>query len=102
MHWVLSLIEAHQIVSGTILMWIIGNAISAMPTPRDNGSMFYDWFFKFMQPIGGAIPRMLAIYAPSWLKAITGQETKSTVPPNPPVPAEDTGSPVATKGASKS
>lgn len=76
----------HQLIVGMIGMWLIGNAVSAMPTPKDGGSQFYDWFFKFCQPIGAAIPRLLAVYAPSTLNTLTGQQTKTTVPPNPPVP----------------
>lgn len=66
-------ILAHQLVVGIISMWFVGNAVSALPTPKSTSSGFYDWFFRFMQPIGAAIPRLLAVYTPSTLSALTGQ-----------------------------
>jgi hypothetical protein len=69
--------------------WLLTNAISTMPTPKDNSSVGYDWFFRFAQAIGGAIPRLLAIYAPSTLTSLTGQTPKVTNPPNPPEPPAD-------------
>jgi hypothetical protein len=77
-------IIGHQLVTGIILMWIVSNAISAMPTPRDGSSAAYGWFFRFSQSIGGALARVMAIYSPSTLTALTGQQVKPTIPPNPP------------------
>lgn len=82
-------IQAHQFWAGTISMAIISNAIGAMPTPHDGSGAFYSWFFKFAQGIGGAIPRLLAIYSPNTLTALTGQAPKETIPPNPPIPASE-------------
>ena len=81
-------ILAHQLVTGAVLMWIVSTAIGALPTPKDGSSAFYEWFFKFAQGVGGAIPRLLAIYSPNTLTALTGQSPKETIPPNPPLPAE--------------
>jgi hypothetical protein len=58
-----------------------------LPTPANNGSAFYSWFFKFTQPIGAGIPRLLAIFWPQVLNQLTGQTAKPTVPPDPPVAA---------------
>lgn len=77
----------HPMLWGMGLMWIIGNIASTMPTPRDNSSIAYEWVFKFFQPIGAAIPRVLAVYAPSWFATVTGQQPKPTIPPNPPIAA---------------
>jgi hypothetical protein len=81
------LIMAHQVVVGVGAMWLLSSAIGAMPTPKDDGSQFYEWLFKFAQTVGGAIPRLMAIYSPSTLNALTGQSPKTTIPPNPPVAA---------------
>ena len=70
----LGLITAHPAIAGVAGMWCLGNAISALPTPNGNSGGFYVWFFKFMQPFGAAIPRLLAIYSPQTLVAITGQQ----------------------------
>jgi hypothetical protein len=67
--------------------WLLMNAVGAMPTPRDGSSQFYEWFFKFSQTVGGAIPRLLAIYSPNTLNQLTGQTAKTTNPPNPPLAA---------------
>jgi len=75
-----SFVMAHQLIFGAVGMWLVGNAVSAMPTPKSDSSAFYDWFFKFMQPVGAAIPRLLAVYSPSTLTAVTGQSTAPTKP----------------------
>ncbi len=79
------LIMAHQLLVGAASMWVLSTAIGALPTPKDGSSAFYEWFFKFSQGVGGAIPRLLAIYYPPALTELTGQTAKTTVPPNPPV-----------------
>jgi hypothetical protein len=82
-----ALIQAHQLIVGVALMWLLSSAIGAMPTPHDGSSAFYEWAFKFLQTIGGALPRLLAIYSPQALNALTGQTVKTTVPSNPPITA---------------
>ena len=72
----------HQLGVGAVAMWLLS---SAMPTPKDGSSAGYTWLFSFAQTIGGAIPRLLAIYAPSTLKAVTGQTPKATMPQDPPL-----------------
>jgi hypothetical protein len=78
-------ILAHQLIVGAGIMWVLSTAIGAMPSPKDGTSAGYEWFFKFSQGIGGAIPRLLAIYAPTTLSNLTGQTVKPTTPPNPPI-----------------
>lgn len=90
----LDYIQSHGLVV-VLVGWLLTNAISTMPTPRDNSSQFYEWFFKFLQAVGGAIPRLLAIYKPAALTALTGQAPKETVPPNPPISVSE--SPEVTK-----
>jgi hypothetical protein len=79
--WILE----HQVLSTVIIGLVVTNAINAMPTPRDGSSQFYEWFFKFANGLGGGIARLLAVYSPSTLTALTGQTVKPTIPPNPPV-----------------
>jgi hypothetical protein len=80
----ISFIQQHG-VAVLVVGWLLTNAISTLPTPRDGSSAFYEWFFRFAQAIGGAIPRLLAIYAPTTLNTLTGQTAKTTTPPNPPL-----------------
>ena len=82
-----SFIQAHQVIAGMVLMWIVCTAIGAMPTPRDNSTQFYEWAFKFLQGIGSGLARVMAIYRPDILTTLTGQQVKPTVPPNPPIAA---------------
>jgi len=81
------LIQAHQLIAGMILMWVLCTGIGALPTPRDNSSQVYEFFFKFLTGIGAGMARVLAIYSPQTLSTLTGQTLKATVPPNPPVAA---------------
>ena len=83
----LAFIQTHQLIAGIAGMWLMSNAIGAMPTPRDNSSQFYEFFFKFLQSTGGGISRVLAVYSPGTLSALTGQQVKATIPPNPPIAA---------------
>jgi hypothetical protein len=85
-------IQSHGFVV-LVCGWLLTNAISTMPTPRDNSSQFYEWFFKFAQATGGAIPRLLAIYQPAAFNALTGQTVKTTIPPNPPTAAGEAAKP---------
>jgi hypothetical protein len=78
-------IQAHQLAIGVGGMWLLSSAIGAMPTPHDGSSVMYEFWFKFLQTIGGALPRLLAIYSPTTLNALTGQTAKTTIPPNPPI-----------------
>lgn len=87
MYFPADLFRAHPVTSGAVSMWLLANMINALPTPKPGGSAFYDFFFKFTQAIGAAIPRLLAIYAPQVLTTLTGQTVKQSVPPNPPAPA---------------
>lgn len=83
-------IQTHYPVAwGVGAMYLLSTAIGALSTPKDGGSAFYEWFWKFTQPIGAAIPRLLAIFWPNALTAITGQVSKTTVPPNPPISAPE-------------
>ena len=75
--------QAH-LYTTLIVSWLLMNAINTMPTPRDSSSALYTWAFKFLQTIGGSIPRLLAIYSPNTLSNLTGQSPKMTIPPNPP------------------
>lgn len=81
--------QAH-LYTTLVALWVMMNAINTLPTPRDGSSQFYEWFFKFSQAIGGAIPRLLAIYSPAALNSLTGQTVKPTTPPNPPVAQGET------------
>lgn len=76
----------HPMIWGAVLMYAVSTAIGALPTPKDNSSMFYNWLFKFSNGLGAGIFRIIAIYKPEWLTAL-GQPPKPTIPPNPPIPA---------------
>jgi hypothetical protein len=79
-----ALIQTHPMSTGAALMLLVTNAIGALPTPKDNSSQLYEWFFKFMTGLLGGFFRLIAIYKPDWMAAM-GQPPKQTIPPNPPV-----------------
>jgi hypothetical protein len=80
-----NLIQSHQAIAGIVAMYIAATAIGALPTPRDNSSLFYHWCFRFLTGLGAGAARILAIYKPAWLVAITGQTLHPTIPSNPPI-----------------
>jgi hypothetical protein len=82
----LTLIQAHPYVSGMIAMLIVSSAVGALPTPKDNSSQAYEWFFKFSTGLLGGVFRVLAIYKPDFMASL-GQTPKQTDPPNPPIAA---------------
>lgn len=84
----LTLIQSHPYISGMLAMLIFSTAVGAMPTPRDNSSMFYEFVFKFFTGLMGGLFRVIAIYKPEWMQAL-GQSPKTTIPPNPPLNASE-------------
>jgi hypothetical protein len=85
----LALIQSHPYIAGMLAMLVFSTAVGALPTPRDNSSMFYEFVFKFMTGLLGGLFRVIAIYKPAWMEAL-GQSPKATIPPNPPIAAGET------------
>jgi hypothetical protein len=77
-----SYFQAHQLVVGVVGMWLLANAIGAMPTPKADSSPFYEFLFKFAQSTGGGISRVLAVYSPNTLTALTGQSVQPSTKSN--------------------
>ncbi len=61
-------------------MWVVSTAIGALPTPKDDSSQVYEFFFKFLTGIGAGLARLMAVYSPSTLTALTGQSVQPVQP----------------------
>lgn len=56
------LYASHPVFLGALAMALANAAITAMPSPRPNGSQFYAWAFNFLHSAVGAISRIVAQY----------------------------------------
>lgn len=48
----------HQVLSTLICYWFFSSLVSSLPTPRENSSMLYAFFFKFLQTLQGNLMRI--------------------------------------------
>lgn len=61
-HFVVELYRTHPAFTGALVMALANAAITAMPSPRANGSQVYAWAFNFLHSAVGAISRIVAQY----------------------------------------
>jgi hypothetical protein len=61
-HSIAQLYQSHPVFFGALAMALANAAITAMPSPRANGSQFYAWTFNFLHSAVGAISRIVAQY----------------------------------------
>lgn len=61
-HSIAELYTSHPVLVGALTMALANAAITAMPSPRLNGSQFYAWAFNFLHSAVGAISRIVAQY----------------------------------------
>jgi hypothetical protein len=61
-HSTAQLYQSHPVFFGALVMALANAAITAMPSPRANGSQFYAWTFNFLHSAVGAISRIAAQY----------------------------------------
>lgn len=62
LHSLAELYRSHPVFTGALVMALANAAITAMPSPRPNGSQFYAWAFNFLHSAVGAVSRILAQY----------------------------------------
>lgn len=56
------LCRSHPIFLGALAMALANAAVTAMPSPRANGSALYAWTFNFLHSAVGALSRIAAQY----------------------------------------
>lgn len=61
-HSIAEVYKSHPAFSGALAMALANAAVTAMPSPCQNGSQFYAWAFNFLHSAVGAISRILAQY----------------------------------------
>lgn len=61
-HSIAQLCKWHPMLAGALVMALANAAITAMPSPRPDGSEFYAWAFNFLHSAVGAISRVVAQY----------------------------------------
>jgi hypothetical protein len=76
LHSIAELYRTHPAFTGALTMALANAAVTAMPSPRANGSQFYAWAFNFLHSAVGAVSRILAQY-----KSATDARPDSTPPP---------------------
>lgn len=47
----------HQTISILVAYYIASAAIGSLPAPQADSHMFYNWFFKFSNTLGGNLTR---------------------------------------------
>lgn len=77
-HSVAEFYRTHPVLAGALIMALANAAVTAMPSPRPNGSQFYAWAFNFLHSAVGAVSRILAQY----------KSTSDASPDNAPSPAK--------------
>ena len=58
-------LSAHSTLIVLALYWIFSAAVSAMPTPGEKSSTFYNWSFAFLHTLAGSIGRVMSSKFPS-------------------------------------
>ncbi len=76
LHSIAELYHSHPAFTGALIMALANAAVTAMPSPRPNGSQFYAWAFNFFHSVVGAISRILAQY-----KSTSDARSDSVPPP---------------------
>lgn len=61
-HSIGEIYTSHPVLIGALAMALANAAVTAMPSPRANGSQFYAWAFNFLHSSVGAISRIVAQY----------------------------------------
>lgn len=62
LHTIARLCASHPVFLGALAMALANAAVTAMPSPRPNGSQFYTWAFNFLHSAVGAVSRIAAQY----------------------------------------
>lgn len=70
MNFLIQVCHAHPYTAGLVTMGLANAAITAMPSPKDNGNQFYTWAFNFLHSAVGAISRIVAQYKDNGNNAI--------------------------------
>jgi hypothetical protein len=62
MHWITEMMKWHPALLGALGTAALNCLVTSMPTPRENGSQFYQWAFNVGHAVVGALPRIISQY----------------------------------------
>jgi hypothetical protein len=54
---IIALIQHYPTISALISYYVLSAAIGALPAPRPDAGLFYQWFFKFTNTLAGNLTR---------------------------------------------
>ena len=57
---IVGFVKAHEVMITLIAYWFFSAAVSGMPSPREDSSMFYQWAFATFHTMAGSIGRVMA------------------------------------------
>ena len=73
----------HPVFFGATVMALANAAVTAMPSPRADGSQFYSWAFNFLHSAVGAISRIVAQYRATSVSSSAGMNGNANSPEAP-------------------
>ncbi len=59
MNTVVELTKAHHTAITLVTYFLFANFVSALPSPSNQSSGFYKWFFAFSSGLGASLPRLI-------------------------------------------
>lgn len=77
------LYHSHPVFFGAMVMALANATITAMPSPRADGSQFYSWAFNFLHSAVGAISRIVAQYKATSVSSSAGMNGNANSPEAP-------------------
>lgn len=84
MHGTWAFLVAHQTISILVAYYVLSAAIGSLPAPQANSGMFYVWFFKFSNTLGGNLTRAFASKiesSPNFIPAAQKAQDLGQLPP---------------------
>lgn len=70
------LISQHPAIATGIIFVIVNGAITSLPSPKPDSSIFYQWFFGFTHSVLGNLSRVLATRIPDVQPSIINGDKK--------------------------
>jgi hypothetical protein len=86
MHAIIAFLQAHPTTSTLVAYYIASAFIGALPAPQATSGMFYNWFYKFLNTLGGNLSRAFATRvegSPNWAPAVQKAKDLGALPGDP-------------------
>jgi len=86
MNAIWAFLQAHPTSSILVSYYVLSAAIGSLPAPQADSHMFYVWFFKFSNTLGGNLTRAFGSKieaSPNFLPAAQKAVDLGQLPPKP-------------------